>query len=272
MNTPQPEIVTFLMAGCQRCGSTWVDAALREHPEIFLPTQKQSYFFDENYDKGIDWYLKIFEEAKESDLAVGEISTGYCLPHAVVLMAKHLPHIKIIFAMRHPVERAYSNYQVRKAVNNWSSFEAALEQEPDLYDRGRYIEQIESILEHYPREQLHCVLYDDLKQNDRKYLHSILNFLGVDSTFESSQIGLLRNASMFPRLRKMLHSIGLKPIVTMLSKSGLGNAVRRYNKKNRKPSSSTMNPKTRAKLASYYKPYNDRLAEFLGRDLQHWNS
>ena len=272
MNTPQPEIVTFLMAGCQRCGSTWVDAALREHPEVFLPTQKQTYFFDEQYDKGIDWYLNHFADVQESDVAVGEISTGYCLLHAIPLMAKHLPHIKIILAMRHPVERAYSNYQVRKAVNNWPSFEVALEEEPDLYERGRYIEQIETILEHYPPEQLHCVLYDDLRKNDRKYLQSILEFIGVDKTFESSQIGLLRNASMFPRLRKILRCIGLKPIVTMLSKSSFGNTVRRHNKKKRKPSSSTMKSKTRAKLASYYKPYNDRLAEFLGRDLQHWNS
>ncbi len=75
MNTTQPEIVTFLMAGCQRCGTTWVDAALREHPEVFLPSQKQTYFFDEQYDKGINWYLKHFDNVQESDIAVGEISS-----------------------------------------------------------------------------------------------------------------------------------------------------------------------------------------------------
>ena len=109
-------------------------------------------------------------------------------------------------------------------------------------------------------------------RNNLHYLNSILNFLDVDTSIENSQIGLLRNASMFPRLRKALQSIGLKPLVTMLSKSVLGDKVRRHNKKKRKPSSSTMNPKTRAQLASYFKPYNDRLAEFLGRDLESWNS
>ena len=29
-----PDRVGFLMVGCQRCGTTWVDGALREHPEL----------------------------------------------------------------------------------------------------------------------------------------------------------------------------------------------------------------------------------------------
>jgi hypothetical protein len=174
-------------------------------------------------------------------------------------------------AMRHPVERAYSNFQVRKAVNNWASFESALEEDSDFYERGLYIEQIEELLKYYPRNQLHLTLYDDLRENDREYLKNILAFLEIDETFESSQIGQQRNASMFPRLRKILHRIGLKPMVTALSKSEVGNIVRRRNKKKRKPSSSTLNPDTRAKLVEYFRPYNNRLSELLGRNLDHWN-
>lgn len=269
--TSAPVKITFVMAGCQRCGTTWVDAALREHPEIFLPAQKQTYFFDENYEKGIDWYLNHFADATTDHRAVGEISTGYSLPHAAKLMAKDLPHIKIIMAMRHPVERAYSNYQVRKAVNNWTSFESALEEDPEFYARGRYIEQIEALLEFYPRESLRLVLYDDLKNDDRRYFKELLTFIGVDDTFNSSQIGQQRNASMFPRLRKVLHTLGLRPMVTALSKSTLGDMVRRRNKKNRKSSSTTLNPETRATLVEYFKPYNDKLAELLHRNLDHWN-
>ena len=271
-STPAPEKITFVMAGCQRCGTTWVDAALREHPEIFLPAQKQTYFFDQNYDKGIDWYLNQFATATSEQIAVGEIATGYSLTSSVPLMAEHLPHIKIIMAMRHPVERAYSNYQVRKAVNNWSSFESALEEDPEFYERGKYIEQIEALLEFYPRENLHLVLYDDLKANDRKYLRDMLQFIGVDDSFESPQIGQQRNASMFPRLRKVLHRLGLRPLVTALSKSSIGDMVRKRNKKKRKPSSATLCPATRRELVEYFKPYNDRLAELLGRNLDHWNS
>jgi hypothetical protein len=266
-----PETITFVMAGCQRCGTSWVDAALREHPEVFLPSQKQTYFFDENYENGFDWYLEQFEGCTQEHRAVGEISTGYCLTNAVPRLAKHLPHIKIILAMRHPVDRAYSNYQVRKAVNNWSSFESALEEDPDFRVRGQYIDQIEALLDYYPEDRIHCTMYDDLRSNDRDYLKSIFTFLGVDNTFESSQIGLQRNASMFPRLRKGLEAIGLKPAVTALSKSAVGDLVRRRNKKRRKLSSTTLDPATRMELVEYFKPYNDRLFKYLGRTLEHWN-
>lgn len=62
--------LTFLMVGCQRCGTTWIDAALRDHPEVFLPAEKQSYFFDRNYDKGIDWYLEKFSSVDSGKVAV----------------------------------------------------------------------------------------------------------------------------------------------------------------------------------------------------------
>ncbi|MEE2913020.1 MAG: sulfotransferase [Planctomycetota bacterium] len=267
-NTPQ---ITFVMAGCQRCGTTWVDAALREHPEIYLPSQKQTYFFDENYENGFNWYLKQFEACDEKHKAVGEIATGYCLSNAIPRMAKHLPHIKIIIAMRHPVDRAYSNYQVRKAVNRWSSFESALKQESDFLVRGQYIDQIELLLKYYPPDQIHYLFYDDLRSDDRKYLKSIFTFLGVDNTFDSSQIGRQRNASMFPRTRKALGTIGLKPLTTALSRSVIGDIVRKNNKKRRKPSSISLDPTTRAKLVEHFKPYNERLFKHLGRTLEQWN-
>ncbi|MCZ6836347.1 MAG: hypothetical protein O7G85_11285, partial [Planctomycetota bacterium] len=72
-----PDRVSFLMVGCQRCGTTWIDAALREHPEIYLPPQKQTYFFDRNYESGIDWYLSQYQEVQPCHQAVGEVATGY---------------------------------------------------------------------------------------------------------------------------------------------------------------------------------------------------
>lgn len=259
------------MVGCQRCGSTWVDAALREHPKIYLPPQKQTYFFDKHYDRGFDWYLNQFEDVTEQHVAVGEISTGYCLPEAVKTMAHHLPHIQLIMTLRHPVERAYSNYQSRKVEQQWPDFETAIECDPDLLERGRYIEQVENLLEHYPRQRILFLLYDDLDRDDRGYLGSILEFLGLDPLFESSQYGQRRNAAMFPRLRKALDGIGLKPALNALSRSAVGDAVRKIKKNRGSSSARDLDPVTRAKLVAYYRPLNDRLGKFLDRDLSSWN-
>ena len=88
----------FIVAGVQRCGTTWLDTALRGHPEIFLPATKQSYFFDRTYERGIDWYWTRFDGAGPQHRAVGEVATGYSLPHAVPRLARHLPDIRLVMA------------------------------------------------------------------------------------------------------------------------------------------------------------------------------
>ena len=264
-------VVTFLMVGCQRCGSTWVDAALRDHPEIYLPAQKQSYFFDQHYDRGIDWYLDRFRDVTSAHRAVGEIATGYSLPHAVPMMAEHFPDAKLIMAMRHPIERAYSNFRTRRAEQGWSSFEDALEQSPDLLERGAYIDQIEHLLEHYPRDRMLFLLYDDLDRDDRAYLRRILEFLEVDPDIDSRQIGQRKNAAAYPRLRRVLHRAGLKPALRALSKSPVGDMIRRRNKKTGGVAAPSIDPATRTRLVDHFRPLNDRLGTFLDRDLAAWN-
>lgn len=270
MPVKEPIDVTFFMVGCQRCGTTWTDAALRDHPQVFLPEKKQSYFFDRNYDKGIDWFMERFDGADPRHEAIGEIATGYCLPSSVPRMAKHFPHVKLLMVMRNPINRAYSNYQSRKVECGWPSFEHAIETEPDLLERGQYADQIDVILEHYPKTQLKLLLYDDLHTDDCSYLKSVLDFIGVESDVESKLIGQRKNAAMLPRLRKVLHQLGLKPAVGLLSKSRLGDAVRR-NRKNKGRAYQQASEASREKLVQHFLPYNDRLSAILNRDLSDWN-
>ena len=262
--------VTFFMVGCQRSGTTWTDAALRDHPAVFLPESKQSYFFDCNYDKGLDWFMERFEGTRSTQTAVGEIATGYCLQDAVPRMAKHFPHVQLLMVMRNPIDRAYSNYQTRKTECGWTSFEQALEVEPEFLERGMYIDQVEVLLKYYEREKILFLLYDELNEDDRGYLKSILDFLDVDSSRESSLFGQRKNAALFPRLRKWLRTFGLNYFIKLISRTSVGDWIRR-NRKNKGKAYQPMNPETKEKLIEYFRPYNDRLSALLQCDLSHWN-
>ncbi len=258
------------MVGCQRCGTTWADAALRDHPEVYLPEKKQSYFFDRNYDKGVEWYLQRFNGAQEKHKAVGEIATGYCLLEAAPLMAKHFPDIQLMMVMRNPIDRAYSNFQTRQIESGWESFEQALDSDPDLLIRGQYMDQIEGLLKYYDKGNILFLIYDDLHADDRSYLKTILDFIGVDSKMENKLIGQRKNAAMFPHLRKHLHQLGLKSLVNKISKSWLGDRIRR-SRKNKGKAYQPMKQETKAKLIEHFQPYNERLSAFLERDLSSWN-
>ena len=270
MRSPPTSIITFFMVGCQRCGTTWTAAALRDHPQVYQPIKKQSYFFDRFYDKGIEWYLDFFKEVEPQQKAVGEIATGYCLPHAVPRMAKHFPDVKLLMVMRNPIDRAYSNYQTRKVEENWSSFEEAMEVESGFLERGQYIEQAEELLKYYDRDKILFLLYDDLHDDDRAYLTRILDFIGVDSARESKLFGQRKNAAIFPRARKWLHRLGLDSFVHLIRKSLIGDWLRR-SRKNKGSAYQPMNPETKNKLIAHFRPYNDRLSVLLDRDLSYWN-
>ena len=271
MSFQDTSILTFLMVGCQRCGTTWTAAALVDHPSIFLPEKKQSYFFARFYDRGIDWYLDKFADVEPGHKAVGEIATDYCLPDSIPRMAKHFPDIKLLMVMRNPIDRAYSNYQTRQIESNWSSFEDAIESDSDILERGQYSDQIDNLLEYYNRDQILFLLYDDLQFDDRLYLKKILEFIGVDSEVKSKLIGQRKNAAVFPKLRNSLHKLGLDPVVRIIRKSIIGDWLRRSRKK-KGAGYKPMNSETRKKLIEHFRPYNSRLSTQLQRDLSHWNT
>ena len=263
--------LTFLMVGCQRCGTTWVDAALRDHPQVYLPDAKQSYFFDRAYERGIDWYVSLFDGAGPEHVAVGEIATGYCLVDVVPMVASHFPDIRLLMVVRHPVDRLMSNYQVRKQEQGWSSLEQAIEDDPDLLARSRYGEQLDAMLEHWPRDRIKVLFHEDLSLDDRAYYRSICAFLGVDPDIETKQFGQIKNSAMFPRVRRFFTTIRLRPFLNALSRSPVGTMVRRMKKQSGRRGYATMSPETRRMLLDEFADSNRRLAELTGRNLDHWN-
>lgn len=267
---PDPSVVNFLMVGCPRCGTTWVHAALKDHPNVFLPAQKQTYFYDVNYDKGLDWYLGNFSTVSPQHVAVGEIATGYSQPHAIPRMARDFPHVRIMLAMRDPSDRAYSFYQSRAVNQGWRTIQEAIEEQPEILEQGKYIEQIEQLLEHYDRDRMLLLFYEDLRDDDRAYLASILRFLGVDSEYESPQFGRMVQVAAFPKLRRLLYRMKMQPLVDWVSRHAIGDYIRRQIKNRNVRRYSTMDAKTRKFLTDFYRPYNERLQAYTGRDLSHW--
>ena len=60
----------FLIVGAARSGTTYLARNLREHPEVFIARKKELHFFNKEYQKGIDYYERYFEEANLKDIDV----------------------------------------------------------------------------------------------------------------------------------------------------------------------------------------------------------
>ena len=126
----------FLIVGPQRTGTTWIFHNLRKHPEIFLPREKELYYFSTlgmpdhrhfRYEY-LEDYLGAMGDTPKSQLkksydslrksgrlyrpeARGEATASYAnLPGDVIREIALLnPEVKAILMVRDPIDRAWSH-------------------------------------------------------------------------------------------------------------------------------------------------------------------
>ncbi len=114
MRTPD-----FIIGGAPRSGTTWLCHLLARHPDIGLahPIAPEPKFFliDDLYRRGMPYYAQRWFGALAQGI-VGEKSTNYLeSPAAAARIARDLPQTRLIFLLRDPVERAFSNYRWSRA-------------------------------------------------------------------------------------------------------------------------------------------------------------
>jgi hypothetical protein len=196
---------TFVIGGARKSGTTALWAFLAEHPQVWMSRLKEPHFLtrDANrpapgvtiigaskaltHSRGIDWYEALFAEGASLP-ARGEASTSYLVaPDAPEIVERLLPGLKVIFVLRNPVDRAYSDYwhQVKRG-HRVPPFAAVLEDHPvlrHLLYTGRYAEHLTRWRASLGDERLHVVLFDDLRSDPAGTYQGICRFIGVDDTF-----------------------------------------------------------------------------------------
>jgi hypothetical protein len=205
----------YLIIGVVKGGSTTLCAWVNAHPFVVPAAKKEVHYFDYQYSFGEDWYRSNFPRERDRTrfdrqhgrpFLTGEASPSY-ISHAYspARIAQDLPDIKMLVALRNPVDRAYSHYQMsRRAgeepidsfVEAVQAEEERLQPELDRVDadpsyfsgklggwsyllRGRYAEQLERWFELFPREQFHFVKTEDLTVNPAPTLAGIYRFLDL---------------------------------------------------------------------------------------------
>ena len=107
---------TFIIGGAPRSGTTFLCHLLDQHPDVFImkPFIPEPKVFVTPTSDGTREYLRRYEEglaAAGSERALGE-KTSYYFEHALVpdRIASTLDSVRLLFIVREPVQRAYSNY------------------------------------------------------------------------------------------------------------------------------------------------------------------
>lgn len=287
----------FLIPGAGKSGTTSLCRYLSQHPQIFIPAVKEPAFFSTirgfgYYSRGIDAYQRIFDGA-DSTMTCGESSTIYMYdPASPMLIKKHIEKVKLIFVLRDPIERTYSNYwQDLKAGHrlpdfaemiyaiDWNNYHVY---KPDLFkieNRGwayiyasDYPLHIKRFLEYFPRESMLFLLFEEIKQIDDILFTKILTFLGVETNFKPQNL-VKTNVSALPRYRLLarLFNSPLRQLPVKYYAPRLYNFLYRIRSKNRIPYNyPPMDKETEKFLARFFSPRVKELENLIGKNLRHW--
>jgi hypothetical protein len=260
---------------------------------------------DLTWDAALPHYQALFAHARHDQICL-EASAEYTrwplFPEVPSRIASLLPDVKLIYLMRHPIDRAYSHFVYNvlhlEPERRWRgknprqpsdlTFEAYIEEESMCLDSSNYMMQIEQYLEHFPKEQFLFLFLEDLEKDPRSVLQKVLEFLGIEERSEAmTKIPLRSNvarfnedwivrhwvARPFEQYGMMRHLLPLVPgtgrlwqhAVTLMVRSPYGRRMRAACRLQ------PMRPETRQELIERFREPNRRLGEFLGVDLSHWN-
>ena len=167
-----------------KSATTTLHEQLARQPGIFMSRPKEPNFFSDDamYARGWSWYSSIFRPAGAGDLR-GESSTHYSklptYPRTVDRLARDLPRVKLIYVMRHPIDRLVSQY-VHEVTAGRIAMELreALVRHPELIDYSRYSMQLQPFLDAYGFAAVLPVFFPRLVSHSQAELERIGRFLG----------------------------------------------------------------------------------------------
>ena len=191
---------TFLIIGAQKSATSSLWAYLRAHPQVFMPLVKELDFFSApGDDLDIEGYAEWFSDASNA-VAIGEASPSYTMfpasGNTPAKIARALPGARLIYLMRHPVERMRSAYRHRLAgATERRRIGRALIGDPSYLQVSMYATQVEQYLRWFPRSQLLLLTTEELKRDRAATLQRVLSFIGVDTEWEPPDLHAEHNTS-----------------------------------------------------------------------------
>lgn len=249
----------FLIIGAQKAGTTWLYRNLLNHPQIWMPKEKELHYFDERmhtrssvrdklfgkrtedqrwrrhlrrqlgsykkkfslknvaWDLGYflrtpsdDWYASLFRQGRGK--ITGETTPDYSVldRDAVAHVHRIMPQAKIIFIMRNPIERAWSQAMMERIRGR------PLDEVPDeeflkhfASRRSRlfsdYLRTLKNWGAFYPEERIFAGFLEDVHFYPNHLLHRVYRFLGADVSMD------------YPVIRRKVHTRKVETMPTRLA-------------------------------------------------------
>jgi len=212
---PYPQ---FVIIGAPKCGTSWLQGALGQHPNIIVVPDEIEYFSSYIGKQPLEWYLDQFEQqvkaqsaSKASPYLLGEKSAHYCVMsrEAIQTMRDLLPDVRLVLMMREPVSRHWAHtkrYFSKARIAEREGGDVLSVPRDRLYDfitrsrnLGEYSAMIHDWTRIYPADQLLLVAQEHALSSPQATFDAVLEHIGLapsavaglPATYDPASIPLL---------------------------------------------------------------------------------
>ncbi|HET7268100.1 MAG TPA: sulfotransferase [Oleiagrimonas sp.] len=297
--TQKDTLPNLFLVGAPKCGTTAMSTYLAGHPDVFMSEQsgvKEPNFFCADFrfthqrQSVVAWtdYLELFHPAPGGARYRGEASTFYILSQqAIPDILDSCPDPRFVVMLRNPVDMVVSlhNQKIKNRTETAPLEEAwALQPErrngeklPPRIDDGRFLDysyactlgaHLERLYRYVPRANVHCVFFDEFKDDPSRAYRGVLKFLSLPDDHRK-QFDVVNKSMQYKHdwIETAVRRLAPLRARAGLPRMGIHTFVNKFNQKSGKaaPSANFLNY-----LAMHFRDDIELLARITGRDLGGW--
>lgn len=200
-----------LCVGFAKCGTTTLYDIMKQHPDIYLSGIKEPIYYGSEElvnERGFEWYLNRYYPKKQKKSVVMEINPILARNvSASQILNDYGKDIKIIFLIRNPITRIYSEFKMN--LVDGTCFSEPKENLGDstklLFDKwiknsfvefdgkyilndtystkfcesGNYCCKIKDYIETFGKENVKIIFFEDFIREPQKECSKLFDFIGV---------------------------------------------------------------------------------------------
>jgi len=285
--------IDCIIIGAKKAGTTSLKNYLMQHPDIISHNTMEfnfflwDYEFEKTYEKMFNHYFNVSNNENSKKTILAKSATLYCNEKAIKRIHNHNPDCKLIFVLRNPTDRVYSDFCFNKKngragnenINELIVDIKSKNYKTQMFTRyvciGLYVKYLITIYKYFPRENVLLIKFEDLVSNSAKVLDMVFHFLELE-TVDNINYNKIHNKTTVPKypiiakfhnnlrnrsniIRRFLPFRLYKCISAFLS--DFNRSKKKFNDLDRKH---------RKILLNYYRPYNKELEKMTGIDFSHW--
>lgn len=243
-----------------------------------MAEQKELRFFNEHYERGIDWYKSHFENAPPAAMC-GEASPRYMsTPAALDRIRQHIPDVKLLATLRNPTARAWSGFlTLRERKLETREFEEIVAHEVAVLDReGRptaetrmigaslYAWNFRDMIERFDRSQISTTIFERMVEDPARTYRQFCSHLEIDESFEPDILG--ERINPYVEFRSVRVRSAARDIPNRFARR----VVERFNTR-RTPPVPTIPADMKRDLERFFAPHNAELEKLLGMRIPEWD-